>query len=847
MDCDEALNVVSPTAAADGLDGVGGIDVLVVEDDNDDFFLVDELLRSQLPVRAEQAASVEEARQAIARKDFHVILLDYSLGASTGLDLLEELRGREINTPVIFLTGHGGEEIAVRALKSGATDYLPKRRLNAAALASSVRHALALREKDAAVRQAREALSVREREYRMLFENANDAIVIIDAESEAILAANPAAARLYECPEEQLTGTSLIEFSTDILQGRAAIEQCLATGRLSNHETIHVTRQGRRVHILANASVIEYRGKAALLCAFRDVSEQKSAEEKLRESEQRYRTLFQRNLAGVFRAGGDGTLLEANEAFIRMLGYESSAEVTGQRLGVLCAAAGFVEPWCAELVSAGQLINRELRVLRKDGATAYLLANLVLLRDSDGAPEFIEGTALDITQRRQLEAQLLHSQKMEAIGQLAGGIAHDFNNLLMVIRSYAELMMERTGAGLPPQRPNNGDPGPRSPGSSGGELDAILKAADRGGALIRQLLTFGRKDSPAAAAGSGFSPRLLDINSALESILNVLPRALGEDVRVELRAAAGLWQVKADAVQIEQLVLNLAVNARDAMPGGGRLVLETSNVVLDGEYVKMHAGVAAGEYVMLTVSDTGEGIAREDLPRIFEPFFTTKERGKGTGLGLSTVYGIVQQSGGFIWVYSEPGEGTVFKIYLPRATEAAIARRVGAAGAGTETPDTGTETILLVEDEEAVRSAASQYLGLRGYSVLEAGCGEEALRICQNHTGPIHLLITDAVMPGMSGSALARQVSARLPGIRMIYVSGYTEATMGEHGFLAPQSANGGAGDATVSSAPAGSHSTPGFGMHAWSFLQKPFSLAVLARKVRELLDGPMADEKRVA
>ena len=981
---------------------VPALDVLVVEDDNDDFFLVDELLRSQMAARTWQAGSVEEARRQIAQSAFDIILLDYSLGALTGLDLLEELRSRDVTTPAIVLTGHGGEEIAVRALKAGAADYLPKARLNASSLGSAIRHALALRERDAAVREAREALSAREREYRMLFEEANDAIVILDPESEEILAANAAASRLYDCPVEGLVGASLIEFSTDIIRGRAAIESCLASGRLSNHETEHVTRQGRRAHILVNASAIEYRGRRALLCTSRDISERKAAEQeifrlnralkalsrcsaallhahdqqqlldeickivvedagyrmawvaqaptppdnciralashgataayletlcmrynasancsllvptafrtgapavcrdtatdprsaslrqecvergyasilvlpllverkataalaiyasecdafddaevglltelagnvsfgvasidsrrqkeiaekKLRESEQRYRALFERNLAAVFRARADGTLLEANEAFVRMLGYDTSAELVDLRLEVLCAAAGFVEPWCAELKTAGQLINRELRLVRKDGATAYLLANLVLLRDAAGNPESIEGTALDITQRRQLEAQLLQSQKMEAIGRLAGGIAHDFNNLLMVIRSYAELVAESLDGGSLADASVSGVSGEPASGTAGRpgrhELEAILKAADRGAALTRQLLTFGRKQI--------FSPRLLDINSVLENITKVLPRALGEDVRVEMRAASGLWQVKADPVQIEQLVLNLAVNARDAMPGGGRLVLETSNTELDGEYVKLHADVVPGDYVMLAVTDTGQGIAREDLPRIFEPFFTTKERGKGTGLGLSTVYGIVQQSGGFIWVYSEPGEGTVFKIYLPRA-EAAAASGLRTPDSGCRTPDTGTETILLVEDEEAVRSAARQYLSLRGYTVLEASCGEEALRVCAGHLGPIHLLITDAVMPGMSGSALAREMSARRPAMRIICVSGYTEATMGEHG-VAPAAA----------------------------FLQKPFSLAALARKVRELLDAPgfrseasQGSEQRVA
>ena len=756
--------------------------VLVVEDDGDDFFLVDELLRHEMDVRTEQAVSVEQALERIAGSTYDLLLLDYTLGARTGFDLLEELRRRDVGTPVIFLTGHGGEEIAVRALKAGAVDYISKARLNSATLGPAVRYALALGEKDAAVREARQALAAREREYRMLFENANDAIVIIDPETEIILEANPAACLLYECGREQLIGASLLEFSTDPAHGRAAVEQCLRAGTISNFETAHLTHSGRRLHLLANASMVEYRGRRAMMSGFRDISEQKYAEEKLRASEQRYRTLFERNLAGVFRATAEGELLEANESFVRMLGYASISELVSKKLPAMCTAAGFTEHWCAELASSGHLINYELRVLRHDGSTACLLANLVYLANTSG-PDYMEGTVLDITERRHLEAQLLQSQKMEAIGQLAGGIAHDFNNLLMVIRSYAELVGETV-----------------KDNSVSKELDAILKAADRGAVLTRQLLTFGRKQI--------FTPRLVDINSVLENITKVLPRALGEDIRVETSTARDLWQVKADPVQIEQLVLNLAVNARDAMPGGGRLTLETANVVLDSDYVKMHAGVTPGEYVQLSVSDTGNGIPPEVLPRIFEPFFTTKARGKGTGLGLPTVYGIVQQSGGFIWVYSEPGEGTVFKVYLPRAGAAVS---VDPTVDLKQAPPPGAETILLVEDEEAVRCAARTYLGKRGYRVLEADCGEAALRLSgEMRESKIDLLITDAVMPGMNGGVLGRRMLTERPGIRIIYVSGYTEATMGERGV-----------DSSA------------------TFLQKPFSLAALARKVREVLDAP--------
>jgi PAS domain S-box-containing protein len=637
------------------------------------------------------------------------------------------------------------------------------------------------------VRHQKEAaendLRASEERLRNLMETANEGIWTIDADDRTTFV-NAKMASMLGRPSTEILGHSPFDYFLPTPEIRDRTTRARRERARGQYEATLVSANGSHIVVNLNSSpILDARGEyVGALAMISDITDQKRAEEKLRESEQRYRTLFERNLAGVFRADAAGLLVEGNEAFLHMLGYEHIGELSALKLQSMCAAAGFVEPWCETLSKDGHLVNYEMRLLRKDGSTACLLANLVLLRDPSGKPDFIEGTALDITQRRQLEAQLLQSQKMDAIGQLAGGIAHDFNNLLMVIRSYAELAGDTLeGASIKK------------------ELDAILKATERGAALTRQLLTFGRKQI--------FSPKLLDINTVLENMTKVLPRALGEDVRVELHASPELWQVKADPVQIEQLVLNLAVNARDAMPGGGRLTLETSNLVLDSDYVKMHSGVVPGEYVMLAVGDTGCGIPPEVLPRIFEPFFTTKERGKGTGLGLPTVYGIVQQSGGFVWVYSEPGEGTIFKVYLPRSGTAAGAKTN--APQVSEVPAGGSETVLVVEDEEAVRCATRDYLARHGYRVLEASCGEEALRVSDDHSERIDLVITDAVMPGMSGNVLGQKMIERRPGIHVIYVSGYTEATIGSRG---PDSAA--------------------------VFLQKPFSLSVLARKVREVLDA---------
>jgi len=392
--------------------------------------------------------------------------------------------------------------------------------------------------------------------------------------------------------------------------------------------------------------------------------------------------------------------------------------------------------------------------------------------------------ALDITEHDRLEKQFLQSQKMEAVGRLAGGVAHDFNNLMTVIIGYSEILLMN----------------PTLDNKNRYYIEQIKSSGDSAASLTQQLLAFSRKQI--------LQPKVVNLNKLAADIKKMLTGIIGEDIELFTTFEPELGMIRADPAQIEQVIVNLGVNARDAMPGGGKLTIETKNVYLDGAYCASHASMREGWYIMLAVSDTGQGMDEETKKHIFEPFFTTKEKGKGTGLGLATVYGIVKQNGGHIWIYSELNEGTTFKVYFPRIDNT---DKEGDPGGMKNNLVGGHETILLVDDEEVVRNMIATTLKTFGYTVLQAESGEEALQIYeQSSEKPIHLMITDVVMPGMSGYELVKQLSKKIPDIKVLYISGYTDNTIVHHGMLNK-------------------------GLH---FLQKPFTPNVLAEKVREVLDS---------
>jgi PAS domain S-box-containing protein len=511
----------------------------------------------------------------------------------------------------------------------------------------------------------------------------------------------------------------------------------------------------------------------------------RTVQENLRRSELNFRSLVTNAPYGICRCDSTGKILDANPAFLEMLGYTAPEQLIGQHIFSLYSENDRWFDLADFLRSSSPFKGLTAEWRRKDGSTTGVrISGRSVSNGRDGGVVF-ELFTEDVTERRTLEQQLRQSQKMEAIGRLAGGIAHDFNNLLMVISGYTEFLLERLVA----------EPDLRAPAQE------IASASERASSLTRQLLAFSRKQM--------LAPKIVNLDTVVTENLKMLTRMIGEDIDLVMVPNSNLWPVRADAGQIEQVIMNLAVNARDAMPSGGKLTIETSNVTLDEEYSRLHSPLCPGDYVMVAISDTGVGMDSETQSRIFEPFFTTKGI-KGTGLGLSTVYGIVKQSGGYIWVYSEIGKGTTFKIYLPRVAAAEEGVPQVAAVHEVHRVEPGTETILLVEDEANLRYLARQYLEKQGYRVIEAADGAVAMQIAVAHEAVIHLLLTDVIMPGMNGRELAQRISEIRPNVKVLYMSGYTENVVGHNGTL----------DAGV------------------RLLQKPFNLRDLKRIVREVLDA---------
>jgi len=625
--------------------------------------------------------------------------------------------------------------------------------------------------------------------YRAIVENSADAIALLDRDG-TILFVTESVERLSGFGADVVIGTNSFEqiHPEDEAKARTAFEECLRQpGNRVSVEYRACQIDGAWQHREAvGVNRLDDPAIRAVVVTYRDITDRKRTERALAESERVFALTFDEAPIGIAHTSLRGRWLRVNRRLCELLGYSPE-----ELMATSFIAMTHPEDVERDTRGLAQLLagattkyESEKRYRHKEGHFVSAKLTAVLHRDPAGAANFFISTVEDVTDRVRLEVQLRQGQKMEAVGRLAGGIAHDFNNLLTVILGYSDLVLRE----LAPEAPLRSD------------VEEIRHAGRSAAALTRQLLAFSRKQI--------LQPQIVDLNDVVMRMNALLRRLIGEDIELRIRLGIPLDRVSVDPSQIEQIVLNLALNARDAMPQGGSLTVETANWELDAHWVAQHPDASEGRHVMLAISDTGVGMDRTVQTHLFEPFFTTKERGKGTGLGLATVYGIVKQSGGSIFVYSEPEHGTTFKIFLPRTEQAADLPEV--ARSRVE-PVGGTETILLVEDQPEVRAVIRNALARHGYVVLDAAGGPEALAMLEKFDGEVHLLLTDVVMPGMSGRALADWLLVSRPSLRVLYTSGYTDDTIVHHGVL----------EAGI------------------AFIQKPFTPSVLLKRVRDILDAP--------
>jgi len=781
--------------------------VLVVDDDRT------QLKLSSIRLQAAgyfviAAGSAREALELAAQNPPDAVLSDVIMGDIDGFGLCRRLKEQEnmSEVPVVLLSAHYGdlkarelaERVGAAALVARTPEFEAELRALRKALGQERPSGQQRIEADTYEEHLRtnanqitklvgEAKLAEER-YRALFENANDTISVLNHQG-VILEANERWRFILGVPPASMVGQRLLDFAkrdheANAVELRAAIER--GSGRI--HAVAIDRPDGGVVYVDFSITVIELDGKQLVLAIGRDVTGRFLAAQALATAEEKYRSLVERMPDVVWTStGGKCTFVTNNVE--RLTGFTPDEMYAADRSLWLERVHPDDEERFSEATGAGPAGERrraydlEYRWRRKDGAWIWLWHRTIALYERGGI-QYADGLLSDISQRKHLEQSLRQAQKMEALGQLTGGIAHDFNNILATILANSQFLIDALG----------------EHDSRLADAQEIKLASERAASLTRQLLAFSRKQV--------LEVRVTDVNRVVTGVERMLRRLIGEDIELNVALSPDLGSVQADGGQLEQVLINLAVNARDAMPLGGKLTIETANVELDDAYQAEHALGAPGSYVVLAVSDTGCGMDPETQRRIFEPFFTTKEPGKGTGLGLATSHGIVAQSGGHIGVYSEVGRGTVFKVYLPRVEAAARAKPEPVVNQDF----TGRETVLLVEDYPPLRVAVQRMLAAQGYTVLSARSGADAAELARVHGSKIALLITDVVMPQMSGPDVARTVREHIPDVRVLFMSGYTDHAVLTNGVLTPNV----------------------------NFVQKPFSSQALAKKVRQALEAPV-------
>jgi PAS domain S-box-containing protein len=759
---------------------------LLVEDSSVDAKVVEGLLKRGGSEKfcVEHVTTLAEALRKLDGEEFAVVILDLGLPDAQGLETLRRLRAHCASVPVMVLTGTEGEEIGIEAMQNGAQDYIPKSQMQPLLLRRSIRYAI---ERHKATRISEEDMEKRIRAeaslhfHENLLRETGHIAKVGGWEFEVATGKGywtEEVARIHElAPETQPTKEMGLQFYEKKSRPRIekALVEALEHGTPYDLELELKTVKGNHrwvrtiAHpVLENGKVVRIRG------SFQDITERRMAEDTLR----RQASLIEQAYDAVVVWEREGAITYWNRGAEKIYGF-SKEEAIGRISHELLKSSfhASLEKTLESLTKQGSW-EGEVRHTRKDGQDIVVESRMVQIIQDEKT--YVLETNRDMSEKRMLEEQFRQAQKMEAIGQLAGGVAHDFNNLLGVILGTTELL-----EGMEDWR------------KAKGGLEEIRKAGKQAANLTRQLLAFSRKQV--------LEPKVVDLDAKVAALTEMLKRIVGENVEIRTSFSSGPWKARVDPSQVEQILLNLVVNARDAMPKGGKITIETRMVEIDAEYAKSHSTARPGRYVMIAVSDSGEGMSAETQARIFEPFFTTKK--SGTGLGLSMVYGAVQQSGGNIWVYSELGKGTTFKAYFPAIDAPTNARE----SSGTEElAGPKGQTILLVEDSESLREVTKQFLMLAGFVVKEACNGVEALRIARLQTEPIQLMLTDVVMPGMSGPELAKQMKVVHPEARVLFMSGYTPDAIVHHGML----------DEGI------------------SLLPKPFSRAGLTRKVNEILSS---------